>query len=179
MRILYLYSLFPNAILAFVLSKYDNILLFIPKYIVRFFSVLKRVTNTRFSSLTDVACVDFPERANRFEVVYPLLSYAFNTRLITKTYTDEVIPIQSSLFTYPSAGWSERETWDMFGVFFFGNPDLRRILTDYGFVGHPLRKDYPLSGYEELYYDKGDQGISKMFVEFTQEFRSYYFPRMW
>lgn len=109
--------------------------------------------NTKFSILIDVCGADYPERTQRFDVVYHLLSMTKNLRCRVKIQTDEDTPVASVTSVYPAADWYERETFDMYGVFFDGHPDLRRILTDYGFHGHPLRKDFPMTGYVEVRYD--------------------------
>lgn len=127
----------------------------------------------------DVTAVDYPSRPQRFEVVYHLLSVKHNARLCVKTCVDEVHPVPSSVSVYPSAGWSEREVWDLFGVHFAGHPDLRRILTDYGFQGHPLRKDFPLSGYMEVRYDETQKRVLYEPVELSQEFRYFAFRTPW
>lgn len=127
--------------------------------------------NTQFKCLLDVTAVDFPERAARFEVVYHLLSPRWNNRIRVKVCVDEVTPVPSIWKIFSTANWFERETWDMFGVFFSGHPDLRRILTDYGFTGYPLRKDFPLSGYHEVRYDYGKKRVVTEPLELTQEFR--------
>ncbi|GFR51793.1 hypothetical protein Agub_g14252, partial [Astrephomene gubernaculifera] len=135
--------------------------------------------NTQFKCLLDVTAVDFPEREARFEVVYHLLSPRWNNRIRVKVCVDEVtaVPTVSKLFN--TANWFERETWDMFGVFFSGHPDLRRILSDYGFTGHPLRKDFPLSGYMEVRYDYGKKRVVSEPLELTQEFRYFDFNSPW
>lgn len=116
---------------------------------------------------------------NRFEVIYNLLSLRFNTRIRVKTYTDELTPIDSVTGIYKSANWLEREVWDMYGVFFANHPDLRRILTDYGFQGHPQRKDFPLSGYVELRYDDEKKRVVCEPLEFAQEFRKFDLRAPW
>lgn len=112
----------------------------------------------RYKILTAISVVDYPERENRFEVVYELLSI-LNHRFRLKTYVNESTNLESIVSLYPSANWWEREAWDLFGVFFQGHPDLRRIITDYGFEGHPLRKDFPLSGYVDLRYDENTKRV--------------------
>lgn len=107
--------------------------------------------NALYTQLADITAVDVPKRVYRFELVYNLLSMVYNARIRVKTYADELTPIDSATAIFSSANWLEREIWDMYGVFFSNHPDLRRILTDYGFEGHPLRKDFPLSGYVEIY----------------------------
>lgn len=112
-------------------------------------------------------------------MVYNLLSVRYNARIRVKTYTDELTPIESATCLYNSANWFEREAWDMFGIFFANHPDLRRILTDYGFEGHPFRKDFPLSGYVEVRYDDELRRVVSEPVEMTQEFRRYDFSSPW
>ena len=129
--------------------------------------------------LVDVCGVDYPERGQRFDVVYHLLSMRKNLRLRVKLRTDEDTPVPSVVDLFPTAGWFEREAWDMYGIFFAGNPDLRRILTDYGFEGHPLRKDFPLTGYVELRYDEEQKRVVYEPVKLTQEFRRFDFLSPW
>ncbi len=133
----------------------------------------------RFTVLCDICGVDFPDRAQRFEVVYNLLSMSLNQRIRLKVETDENEPVPSATGLYSSAGWWEREAWDLFGIYFGGNPDLRRILTDYGFEGHPLRKDFPLTGYVELRYDEQQKRVVYDPVRLQQEFRSFDFLSPW
>ena len=121
-----------------------------PEGIIPVLTFLKNHHNAQFTNLADIAGVDMPTREYRFEVVYNLLSLRYNARIRVKTYTDEMTPLESSNDVHKAANWYEREIWDMYGVFFTNHPDLRRILTDYGFEGHPLRKDFPLSGYLEV-----------------------------
>jgi NADH-quinone oxidoreductase subunit C len=133
----------------------------------------------RFTVLCDICGVDFPDRALRFEVIYNLLSMSLNQRIRLKVQTDENAPLPSATEFYSSAGWWEREAWDLFGIYFAGNPDLRRILTDYGFEGHPLRKDFPLTGYVELRYDEEQKRVVYEPVKLKQEFRSFDFVSPW
>lgn len=132
-----------------------------------------------FEQLTDVTAVDYPDRIERFEVVYQLLSYKHNRRMRVKLTTDEDTPVPSAVSIYSAANWFERETWDMFGVFFDNHPDLRRILTDYGFEGHPFRKDFPLTGYVEVRYDEDQKRVVYEPVRLTQDFRSFDFLSPW
>jgi NADH-quinone oxidoreductase subunit C len=132
-----------------------------------------------FKVLLDVCGVDYPERPERFEVVYNLLSLKHNRRVRVKVATDEVQPVPSVTGVFNSAGWFERETWDLFGVFFSDHPDLRRLLTDYGFEGHPLRKDFPLTGYVEVRYDEDQKRVVYEPVKLKQEFRSFDFLSPW
>jgi NADH-quinone oxidoreductase subunit C len=133
----------------------------------------------RFTVLCDVCGVDFPDRPLRFEVVYNLLSMSLNQRIRIKVETDENGPVPTATELYSGAGWWEREAWDLFGIYFAGNPDLRRILTDYGFEGHPLRKDFPLTGYVELRYDEQQKRVVYEPVRLQQEFRSFDFLSPW
>ncbi len=133
----------------------------------------------RFEILVDVCGVDYPERPERFEVVYHLLSIAHNRRLRVKLATDEATPVPSAAGVYSSAGWFEREAWDLYGVLFSDHPDLRRILTDYGFEGHPLRKDFPLTGFVEVRYDDEQKRVVYDKVKLTQDFRSFDFMSPW
>jgi NADH-quinone oxidoreductase subunit C len=133
----------------------------------------------RFTVLCDLCGVDFPEREERFEVVYNLLSLSLNQRIRLKLATDEAQPVPSAVAIFSSAGWWEREAWDLFGIYFADNPDLRRILTDYGFDGHPLRKDFPLTGYVELRYDDEQKRVVYEPVRLPQQFRSFDFLSPW
>jgi NADH-quinone oxidoreductase subunit C len=133
----------------------------------------------RFTVLCDICGVDFPDRPLRFEVVYNLLSMSLNQRIRIKVETDEGEPVPSAIALYSCAGWWEREAWDLFGIYFADNPDLRRILTDYGFEGHPLRKDFPLTGYVELRYDEEQKRVVYEPVRLQQEFRSFDFLSPW
>ncbi len=132
-----------------------------------------------FEQLMDLCGVDWPERAERFEVVYNLLSVSLNQRIRVVVTTDESAPVPSVLTVWPAATWWEREAWDLFGIVFSGQPDLRRILTDYGFEGHPLRKDFPLTGYVELRYDEDRKSVVYEPVKLTQDFRSFDFLSPW
>ncbi len=132
-----------------------------------------------FKVLVDVCGVDYPEREERFDVVYNLLSLNQNQRVRVKVRTSENIPVPSVTGIFSAAGWFEREVWDMYGIYFSGHPDLRRILTDYGFEGHPLRKDFPLTGYVEVRYDDELKRVVYEPVKLTQDFRSFDFLSPW
>ncbi len=147
--------------------------------IVPVLTVLRDDPQFLFEQLIDVCGVDYPDRPQRFEVVYTLLSVSLNRRLRVKVATDEDTPVPSAVPVYPSANWFERETWDMFGIFFADHPDLRRILTDYGFDGHPMRKDFPLTGYVELRYDPDQRRVVYEPVKLTQDFRTFDFTSPW
>ncbi|QYF87890.1 NADH-quinone oxidoreductase subunit C [Brevundimonas sp. PAMC22021] len=132
-----------------------------------------------FQQLLDLCGVDYPDRRERFEVVYHLLSMTRNTRVRVKVSTDEVKPVPTAVEVYPAAGWFEREAFDMYGMLFEGNPDMRRLLTDYGFEGHPLRKDFPMTGYVEVRYDEEQKRVVYEPVKLTQEFRQFDFLSPW
>ena len=132
-----------------------------------------------FSVLCDICGVDYPDRPLRFELVYNLLSMRLNQRVRLKLETDEEQPVPSAVALFSSAGWWEREAWDLFGIYFADNPDLRRILTDYGFEGHPLRKDFPLTGYVEMRYDEDQKAVVYEPVRLQQEFRNFDFLSPW
>jgi NADH-quinone oxidoreductase subunit C len=150
-----------------------------PNRIVKVASFLRDDPNCLFKMLLDVCGVDYPERAKRFEVVYHLLSLKKNLRIRVKASVGEEEPIPSVNGIWPSAQWFEREAYDMYGIFFSDNPDLRRILTDYGFEGHPFRKDFPLTGYIEVRYDEAQKRVVYEPVELRQEFRSFDFLSPW
>ena len=134
---------------------------------------------TQFKILSDITAVDFPDRVNRFEVVYNLLSLRYNIRVTVKTVVNEITSLDSIVTLHNSANWYEWEVWDLFGIFFTNHPDLRRILTDYGFEGHPLRKDFPLSGFTEVRYDTTSQRVITEPLELSQEFRDFKFNSPW
>jgi NADH-quinone oxidoreductase subunit C len=133
----------------------------------------------QYQALMEIAGVDYPERAERFDVCYMLLSYTRNHRIRVRVTTDEVQPVPSVTSIWPVAGWLEREVYDMYGVLFEGNSDLRRILTDYGFRGHPQRKDFPLSGFVELRYSEADKRVVYEPVQLAQDFRNFDFMSPW
>lgn len=143
------------------------------EHIARVLKVLRDDPACRFSCLIDLCGVDYPGRAQRFDVVYHLLSLHQNHRVRIKIRTDEETSVASVVDIYPSANWYEREAFDMFGIMFSDHPDLRRILTDYGFTGHPLRKDFPLTGYVEVRYDEELKRVVYEPVQLTQEFRDF------
>jgi NADH-quinone oxidoreductase subunit C len=132
-----------------------------------------------FEVLIDICGVDYPERERRFDVVYHLLSPRRNQRIRVKCETDAETPVPSIVDVFPAANWYEREAYDMYGILFSGHPDLRRLLTDYGFQGYPLRKDFPLTGYVEVRYDDDQKRVVYEPVKLTQEFRSFDFESPW
>jgi NADH-quinone oxidoreductase subunit C len=133
----------------------------------------------RFEVLIDICGVDWPARAERFDVVYHLLSPRLNQRVRVKVRTDEAKPVPSAIPVFSAANWFEREAYDMFGILFSGHPDLRRLLTDYGFQGYPLRKDFPLTGHVEVRYDDAQKRVVYEPVKLVQEFRSFDFESPW
>jgi NADH-quinone oxidoreductase subunit C len=133
----------------------------------------------QYQQLMDMAGVDYPDRPERFEVVYMLLSLTRSHRIMVKVSTDEATPVPTVTTLWPNAGWLEREVYDMFGVLFAGNTDLRRILTDYGFEGHPFRKDFPLTGYQELRYSEEEKRVVYEPVKLAQDMRQFDFMSPW
>ena len=144
----------------------------LPKDLLYILHILRDSSLTQYKILTSISLVDYPERLNRFEIVYELLTL-FNSRFRVKIYTNEKTSISSITALYPCANWWEREGWDLFGVFFENHPDLRRILTDYGFDGHPLRKDFPCSGYVDFRYDENAKRIVIENLKLDQTFRVF------
>ena len=140
---------------------------------------LRDTPGLEYQQLMEIAGVDYPDRAERFEVVYHLLSLTKNRRIRVKVATDEATPVPSVTGLWPVAGWLEREVFDMYGVAFAGNPDLRRILTDYGFEGYPQRKDFPLTGHVELRYSEAEKRVVYEPVSLPQDFRSFDFLMPW
>jgi NADH-quinone oxidoreductase subunit C len=150
-----------------------------PEEIVRVLTFLRDDARCLFVSFIDLCGVDYPGREKRFDVVYHLLSPRHNARIRVKVETDEVTPVPSVIGVFPAANWYERETYDLYGVLFSGHPDLRRLLTDYGFEGHPLRKDFPLTGFVEVRYDEEQKRVIYEPVKLQQEFRTFDFLSPW
>ena len=140
---------------------------------------LKDDPSTRMTSLVDITAVDHPERADRFDLVYHLLSMYTNGRIRVKAHVADTAMVPSLISVYPAANWFEREVYDLFGILFSGHPDLRRILTDYGFRGHPLRKDFPTTGYTEVRYDEVQKRVVYEPVKLVQEYRQFDFMSPW
>ena len=152
----------------------DELTIYIPPAgVIPTFTFLKYHTAAEYTQISDITAVDYPTKDQRFEVVYNMLSIRHNSRLRVKTYADEATPVPSLCDLYDGANWYEREVYDLFGVFFVGHPDLRRIRTDYGFDGHPLRKDFPMTGYTEIRYDEEKKRIVVEPLEMTQAFRNF------
>ena len=150
-----------------------------PGKIVELLTFLRDDAGCLFKQVIDICGVDWPDRAKRFDVVYHLLSLKLNQRIRLKVATDESTPVPSAALVYSAAGWFEREAYDLYGIWFANHPDLRRILTDYGFEGHPLRKDFPLTGFVELRWDDEQKRVVYEPVKLTQEFRRFDFLSPW
>ncbi len=150
-----------------------------PRHIVNVATFLRDDERCLFWSLIDITAVDWPSREHRFDVVYHFLSPRHNRRIRVKMEVDENTPVPSIIEVFPGADWFERETYDLYGVIFTGHPDLRRLLTDYGFEGHPLRKDFPLTGFVEVRYDDEQKRVVYEPVRLTQEFRNFDFLSPW
>jgi NADH-quinone oxidoreductase subunit C len=170
---------FPRDVLAVEIAHGELIAQVRREGIVRVLAFLRDDPRCRFAVLVDVCGVDHPDRAERFDVVYNLLSLPHNRRIRLKVATGEDQPVPSAVGVYSAAGWFEREAWDLYGIYFADHPDLRRILTDYGFEGHPLRKDFPLTGFVELRYDVDQKRVVYDKVQLKQEFRSFDFVSPW
>ena len=147
--------------------------------IVPIFFCLKYHTNCQYKVIADICAVDYLNKLNRFTIIYNLLSIRFNSRIRIKISINELQSINSITNIYKAASWYEREVWDMFGIFFYNHPDLRRILTDYGFEGHPLRKDFPLSGYLETYYNELEKRVVYEPINLSQKYRLFEFQIPW
>jgi NADH-quinone oxidoreductase subunit C len=147
--------------------------------IVRVLTFLRDDPECEFKLLIDICGVDYPTRAQRFDVVYHLLSVSKNQRIRIRVETDETTPVPSTISVYSAANWFEREAFDMYGILFSGHPDLRRLLTDYGFEGYPLRKDFPLTGFVEVRYDDEQKRVVYEPVKLVQEFRDFDFLSPW
>jgi NADH-quinone oxidoreductase subunit C len=169
----------PNDVVATEVGHGELIVTVTAPSIVRVLTFLRDDASCLFKQLVDLCGVDFPEREQRFEVVYNLLSLRQNQRIRVKVITDERTPVPSVVSVFNAAGWYERETWDLYGVMFSENPDLRRIMTDYGFEGHPLRKDFPLTGHVEVRYDDEQKRVVYEPVQLVQDFRTFDFMSPW
>jgi NADH-quinone oxidoreductase subunit C len=168
-----------DAVLERVIAHGELTLRVEPARIVAVIRYLRSDTTCQFHNLTDICGADYPDRPERFEVVYHLLSLTNNQRVRVKLRAGEGAPVPSIIEVFPSANWFEREAYDLYGITFSGHPDLRRMLTDYGFDGHPLRKDFPLTGFVEVRYDDEARRVVYEPVRLTQEFRSFDFMSPW
>ncbi|CAG8495676.1 1553_t:CDS:2 [Paraglomus occultum] len=169
----YLLSMLPKYIQQYSVYKDELTIYIAPSSLIPVMTFLRDHTGCQFKQVQDICGVDYPTRSNRFEVVYNMLSVHYNARIRVKTYTDEVTPVPSIVSLFDGANWFEREAYDMYGIFFVDHPDLRRILTDYGFEGHPMRKDFPLTGYVEVRYDEEKKRVVAEPLEMTQAFRNF------
>ncbi|MEM7044872.1 MAG: NADH-quinone oxidoreductase subunit C [Pseudomonadota bacterium] len=168
-----------DAVASSVIDRGELTLMVQASSIIKVLTYLRDDTNCLFTMLVDVCGVDYPEHEKRFEVVYHLLSVRQNQRIRVKLATDETTPVPSVYGVFRSALWFEREAWDLYGIFFSDHPDLRRILTDYGFDGHPLRKDFPQTGYVEVRYDDEQKRVVYEPVQLRQDWRSFDFLSPW
>ncbi len=175
----YVAAAFPGEVAATEVAFHELVVAVDRESIVKVLTFLRDDANCGFRVLVDICGVDWPERETRFDVVYNLLSLTHNQRIRVKVQTDERHPLPSVAGVFRSAGWYEREAWDMYGIMFSGHSDLRRLLTDYGFEGHPLRKDFPLTGHVELRYDDEEKRVVYEPVSLTQEFRTFDFLSPW
>lgn len=175
----YLRDQWPEAVSSYVVAFDELTVVTDREHIIALLTHLRDDTNCQFKQLIDVCGVDFPERAERFEVVYHLLSLTQNQRIRVKLSTDEATAVPTSIPVFRTADWYEREAWDLYGIMFDGHPDLRRLLTDYGFSGHPLRKDFPQTGYVEVRWDDEQKRIVQEPVSLTQDYRDFQFMSPW
>lgn len=169
----YLMSCLPKYIQQFTVWKDELTICIPPAGVIPTFTFLKYHTAAEYTQVSTITAVDYPTKDQRFEIVYNLLSVRHNSRIRVKTYADEATPVPSVTSLYDGANWYEREVYDLFGVFFSDHPDLRRIMTDYGFDGHPLRKDFPMTGYTEIRYDEEKKRIVVEPLELTQAYRNF------
>lgn len=169
----------PDCVLSWEVAHGELTVQVAPSSLVSFVEFLRTDSACRFSTLVDITAIDHPERPERFDVVYHLLSMWQNHRIRLKLAVREDAMVPSISPVHPSANWSEREVFDMFGILFSGHPDLRRILTDYGFRGHPLRKDFPTTGYVEVRYDEAEKRVVYEPVKLVQEYRQFDFMSPW
>ena len=175
----YIHGIVSDRLTSHAVTGGELVLLTDAEHIVPLLTFLRDDEQCRFSQLMDVTAIDYPNRVARFEVVYNLLSLVKNCRIRIKLSVDENTPVPTVSDVYPAANWFEREVWDMYGVFFDNHPDLRRILTDYGFEGHPQRKDFPLTGFVELRYDEDQKRVVYEKVKLNQAYRSFDFLSPW
>lgn len=175
----FILSVLKDKIVSFQSIKNQYILFVKPENLFDIFLFLRDNETSLFKILIDIAVIDLLNVKNRFSLNYCLLSVKYNTRIVLKTELNELSSVMSITNIHKSSCWAEREVWDMFGIFFENHPDLRRILTDYGFNGYPLRKDFPLTGYLEMRYDDSQKRIVFEPIEMTQEYRVFHFRNSW
>ena len=169
----------PDCVLSWSVDFGELTLSLVPSNIVDFVDFLRTHSQCKFSTLVDITAVDYPGRDARFDIIYHFLSMYTNQRIRLRIAVREDDVVPSLVDIHPSANWFEREVFDMFGILFSGHPDLRRILTDYGFRGHPLRKDFPTTGYSEVRYDENQKRVVYEPVKLTQEYRQFDFMSPW
>lgn len=177
--LLNLLPLVQNWIVGVIVKSNLMIIITKPQYVRYLLVFFKFLINNNFSSLMDIWGADYPYREHRFEVNFLVLNFSTSYRVIIRVCTNEYLPIPTVSDIYSSANWLEREVWDMYGVYFSGHKDLRRILTDYGFLGFPLRKDFPLTGYTEVRYDDTKKQVVLEPLEVSQELRLFNFKSPW
>jgi NADH/F420H2 dehydrogenase subunit C len=175
----YLVQVAPNFIMKIELIRDELVLYTTNQKLYALVYFLKNHMHTQFKVVTDITVIDYPKNKNRFLIVYNFLSIIYNLRIRINIRVNELMPVSSINTLFAAANWYEREIWDMFGIFFFNSIDLRRILTDYGFKGYPLRKEFPITGYTEVRYDQNKRKIVIEPVELSQEFRHYDFLKPW
>jgi len=175
----YIAAALPQDILSAKVERDELVVRARSESVVKVLTFLRDDSNCQYKVCVDLCGVDYPERGRRFDVVYHLLSLKHNQRARVKVETDEATPVPSVTSVYSSANWYEREAWDLYGILFSDHPDLRRILTDYGFEGHPLRKDFPLTGLVEVRYDEVEKRVVYEPVKLTQDFRTFDFLSPW
>ena len=175
----YIQGMVSDRVKSFAVANDELVLITDVTHSVPLLTFLRDDEHCLFSQLMDVTAVDHPSRVERFEVVYNLLSLKKNRRIRVKLSVEEGLGVPSACEVFPAANWFEREVWDMYGIFFMYHPDLRRILTDYGFEGHPQRKDFPLTGYVEMRYDEDQKRVVYEKVKLNQAYRSFDFLSPW
>lgn len=175
----YLLTSIPAALKDIFVRGYDSSLTLSRRNFIPVLLFLQKHSLSQFKQLVDIAVYDRPGKRYRFTVLYHLLSIHYGNRVICLVQTDELTDLPSTTALYSSAGWEEREVWDLFGIFFSNNLDLRRILTDYGFSGFPLRKDFPLTGFLEVFYSDEQKRVIYQPVELSQEFRNFNYSSPW
>ncbi|MCO4842207.1 MAG: NADH-quinone oxidoreductase subunit C [Yoonia sp.] len=169
----------PDSVISWAVANDELTVLVAPSAVVEFVDFLKSDGACQFSTLIDITAVDYPTRAKRFDVIYHFLSMYQNQRIRLRTQIAEDEMVPSIIDVFPASNWFEREIFDMFGILFTGHPDLRRILTDYGFRGYPLRKDFPTTGYTEVRYDEVQKRVVYEPVSLVQEYRQFDFMSPW
>jgi NADH-quinone oxidoreductase subunit C len=179
MYVVELLQALPGVAQGFVSTHGELTVVVAAENIVETMRILREDERFRFVSFIDATAIDWPAREKRFDVVYHLLSPYKNKRIRVKVQTDEATPVPSIYSVFPGAEWFEREVWDLYGVMFTDHPDMRRLLTDYGFEGHPLRKDFPLTGFVEVRYDDEQKRVLYEPVRLAQEFRNFDFLSPW